>query len=37
MIANSKHFGNTFYEHEDQKKNIGLSSCKIMDGEDLSK
>lgn len=36
MISKTEKFGDTFYQHEAQKKNIGPSSVKILDGEDLS-
>lgn len=37
MISQSKYFGNTFYDVQGQKSQIGVSSMKIFDGEDLSK
>lgn len=37
MISKTEKFGSTFYQHKAQKDNIGPSSLKILDGEDLSK
>lgn len=37
MISNSSHFGEVFYDVQEQKKAIPVSSMKIFDGEDLSK
>lgn len=36
MLAFSDKFGDEFYNHEVHKKNIGVSSLKILDGEDLN-
>jgi hypothetical protein len=36
MISKTEKFGDTFYQHPVQKANIGPSSVKILDGEDLS-
>jgi len=36
MIGNSQYFGKTYYDIQNQKEHIGVSSLKIFDGEDLS-
>ena len=36
MLSQSKYFGSKYYDHQDQKEIIGVSSMKIFDGEDLS-
>lgn len=36
MITYTEKIGSEFYNHETQKNEIGPSSLKILDGEDLS-